>query len=107
MTKNHADNDETMLVQLNGEQGNLTIMLGGVDGTTLIKAKSGMIHMAVDGGGSLTSRLWGAFLVAFAPALLAWPALARIARRRAHAWHFTPRPGSLRELEHLRRVGAI
>lgn len=54
LTKNHADNDETMLVQLSGKNGELCIMIGGADGTTLIKAKSGMIHFSVDQGGALT-----------------------------------------------------
>lgn len=54
MTKNHADNDQLMLLQLNGQKGELTIMIGGQQGTSLFKMKSGVIHMSVDGGGSLT-----------------------------------------------------
>lgn len=59
------------------------------------------------GGGSWTSRVWGAFLVAFAPAVIAFPALARIARRCIEGWHLATPSGSLHELERLRRVGAI
>ncbi len=54
MTKNHAANDELMIQQLNGQKGEFTILLGGTDGTTIIKAKSGVIHFGVAGGGSLT-----------------------------------------------------
>lgn len=54
VTANHASNDETMIVQLNGQKGELTVMIGGGSGTSMLKIKSGRIVLAVDNGGSIT-----------------------------------------------------
>jgi len=54
ITKNHADNDQTMVVQLNGDKGELSIVIGGNSGTSMIKVKPGMIVLGVDNGGSIT-----------------------------------------------------
>ena len=54
MTKNHGDSSEsTMLVQLSGENGIYDVQIGGAQGTTLFRMKSGRIEMAVDQGGSI------------------------------------------------------
>lgn len=52
LTKNHADNDELMVFQMNGDTGECTVMVGGADGTSMFKIKSGSIAL-VAGGASL------------------------------------------------------
>lgn len=52
VTKNHADNDELMIQQLNGDSGEFVIMIGGAKGTAMLKIKSGTIAL-VAGGSSL------------------------------------------------------
>jgi hypothetical protein len=54
ITKNHAANDETILFQLNGKTGEITMMAGGSQGTALLKVKSGRVVIAVDNGGATT-----------------------------------------------------
>lgn len=54
LTKNHSANDDLMILQLNGDKGELSILIGGSSGPSFVKVKSGVIHMSVDGGGSLT-----------------------------------------------------
>lgn len=54
ITKNHADGDQTMIVQVNGDRGEITLLVGGNSGPAMIKMKSGLIVLAVDNGGSIT-----------------------------------------------------
>lgn len=53
ITTNHADNDELMMVQLSGDRGALTIMIGGANGTAMAVIKSGKIAFTA-GGSALT-----------------------------------------------------
>jgi hypothetical protein len=50
MTENHASNDELMLVQINGEKGELTAIIGDGAGAAVLKLKGGIFHVSVAGG---------------------------------------------------------
>jgi hypothetical protein len=52
ITKNHAANDELMVLQVSGDNGEFVCMVGGNDGTAMLKIKSGTIAL-VAGGASL------------------------------------------------------
>lgn len=57
--------------------------------------------------GPWAERLLGALLAAFAPIVVAWPFLARTLRRPRRLPFLRLHPGSLGELDFLRRAGAI
>ena len=50
MTENHASNDELMVMQLNGNRGEFSLVIGDGAGALVLKAKGGIFHVSVAGG---------------------------------------------------------
>lgn len=50
VTENHASNDELMVMQLNGDRGEFSLVIGDGAGALVLKAKGGIFHVSVAGG---------------------------------------------------------